>query len=72
MLSHANLVANAAMLVDIWGFSEDDCLLHALPIFHVHGLFVAIGCVLMSGASMRWLPRFDAHERVATTCRLVP
>jgi malonyl-CoA/methylmalonyl-CoA synthetase len=37
----------------------DDCLLHALPIFHVHGLFVALGCVLMSGGSMRWLRCFD-------------
>lgn len=59
MLSHANLVANATTLASLWGFSDRDCLLHALPTFHVHGLFVAIGCVLMSGASMRWLPRFD-------------
>ena len=59
MLSHGNLVENARVLVDYWGFSGDDCLLHALPVYHVHGLFVAIGCVLMSGASMRWLPGFD-------------
>lgn len=62
MLSHANLIANATTLVSLWGFSDEDCLLHALPTFHVHGLFVALGCVLMSGASMRWLPRFDASE----------
>lgn len=59
MLSHSNLVENTRVLVDYWGFSAEDCLLHALPIFHVHGLFVAIGCVLMSGASMRWLPKYD-------------
>jgi malonyl-CoA/methylmalonyl-CoA synthetase len=64
MLTHANLVENACVLVDYWGFSGDDSLLHVLPVFHVHGLFVAIGCVLMSGASMRWLPRFDAAEVV--------
>ena len=61
MLSHGNLLANASVLVDYWGFQQDDCLLHALPIFHVHGLFVAIGCVLMSGASMRWLRAFSVE-----------
>jgi malonyl-CoA/methylmalonyl-CoA synthetase len=59
MLSHQNLVENVSVLVDCWGFNRNDCLLHALPIFHVHGLFVAIGCVLMSGSSMRWLRNFD-------------
>jgi len=59
MLSHKNLVENVSVLVDYWGFSASDCLLHALPIFHVHGLFVALGCVLMSGSSMRWLKSFD-------------
>jgi len=59
MLSHGNLLANASVLVDYWGFSGDDCLLHVLPVFHVHGLFVALGCVLLSGASMRWLSKFD-------------
>ena len=60
MLTHRNLVANTATLVDAWGFTADDRLLHALPIFHVHGLFVAVGCALASGASMRWMPAFDA------------
>lgn len=64
MLTHRNLAANAQTLVDAWAFSAEDRLLHALPIFHVHGLFVAIGCVLMSGASMRWLPAFDARLAV--------
>lgn len=62
MLSHGNLLSNTAALADAWGFTEDDRLLHALPIFHVHGLFVAIGCVLLSGASMRWLAAYDASE----------
>lgn len=62
MLSHANLIANASTLAPLWGFTPQDCLLHALPTYHVHGLFVALGCVLMSGASMRWLSRFDARE----------
>jgi len=65
MLSHRNLVENVSTLVDHWGFSQSDCLLHALPIFHVHGLFVAIGCVLMSGSRMRWLPGFDVASVMA-------
>jgi len=62
MLTHANLLRNTESLVDAWGFTDADRLLHALPIFHVHGLFVAIGCVLLSGASMRWLPAYDAKQ----------
>ncbi len=62
MLTHGNLLSNAGALVDAWGFTDEDRLLHALPIFHVHGLFVAINCVLLSGASMRWLPAFDAAQ----------
>ena len=62
MLSHGNLAANATTLADYWGFTRTDCLLHALPIFHVHGLFVAIGCALMSGCRMRWLSRFAVRE----------
>ncbi len=60
MLTHANLLSNTQALVSAWGFTENDRLLHALPIFHVHGLFVAIGCVLLSGANMRWLGAYDA------------
>jgi malonyl-CoA/methylmalonyl-CoA synthetase len=60
MLTHGNLLSNTDSLLQAWEFSEQDRLLHALPIFHVHGLFVAIGCVLLSGASMRWLNAFDA------------
>jgi malonyl-CoA/methylmalonyl-CoA synthetase len=62
MLTHGNLVRNTESLVDAWEFTDTDRLLHALPIFHVHGLFVAIGCVMMSGANMRWLTSYDAKE----------
>ncbi|MEX2489277.1 MAG: arsenate reductase (thioredoxin) [Pseudomonadales bacterium] len=62
MLSHRNLYDNAATLADAWGFTKDDTLLHALPIFHVHGLFVAIGCVLASGARMRWLAQYNVAD----------
>ncbi|MFT5574082.1 MAG: malonyl-CoA/methylmalonyl-CoA synthetase [Cryomorphaceae bacterium] len=60
MLTHENLASNARSLVEAWGFTSEDWLLHALPIFHVHGLFVGLGCVLMSGASMRWLAAFNS------------
>ena len=61
VLTHRNLLSNGETLVDAWGFGADDVLLHALPIYHVHGLFVAIHCVLLSGASMRWLKGFDVQ-----------
>ncbi len=57
-MTHANLAHNAAALVDLWGFKETDVLLHVLPLFHTHGLFVATHCVLASGASMVLLPTF--------------
>lgn len=62
MLTHANLLRNTEALVEAWGFTDEDRLLHALPIFHVHGLFVAIGCVMLSGASMRWLASYSVGE----------
>lgn len=62
MQSHGSLASNALTLVDAWGFSGDDCLLHALPVYHAHGLFVGVGCTLASGSSMRWLPRFDVDD----------
>jgi malonyl-CoA/methylmalonyl-CoA synthetase len=65
MLSHGNLAANAAALHRIWGFTSDDVLLHALPIFHVHGLFVALHCAFLSGAPMVWLPKFDDAQVLA-------
>ncbi len=65
MLSHGNLAANARALHQIWGFTRDDVLLHALPIFHVHGLFVAMHCAFLSGAPMVWLPKFDDAQVMA-------
>jgi len=62
VLSHANLLSNAETLVEAWGFTAHDRLLHALPMFHVHGLFVALGCALLGGATMRWLASFRAAE----------
>jgi len=59
MLSHGNLASNALALHRIWGFSGQDVLLHALPIYHVHGLFVALHCAFLSGAPMVWLAKFD-------------
>ena len=65
MITHGNLASNAKALVSAWGFTPSDRLLHALPLYHAHGLFVGLGCTLMSGASMMFLPRFDAGEVVA-------
>jgi len=65
MLSHGNLLSNAATLAAAWRFGPEDRLLHALPIYHTHGLFVAINVSLLSGASIRLLPRFDADMLVA-------
>jgi malonyl-CoA/methylmalonyl-CoA synthetase len=60
MLTHRNLASNALTLVEEWGCTRGDVLLHALPIYHVHGLFVATNCALLSGARMLWLAKFDA------------
>jgi malonyl-CoA/methylmalonyl-CoA synthetase len=65
MLTHSNLASNAATLVKAWHFSADDRLIHALPIFHTHGLFVACNVTLMAGASMLLLPKFDADVILA-------
>ncbi|MBC8008208.1 MAG: malonyl-CoA synthase [Prolixibacteraceae bacterium] len=60
MVTHRNLLSNARALVDCWGFSDRDVLLHALPVFHIHGLFVANHCALLSGAKLLWHRKFDA------------
>jgi malonyl-CoA/methylmalonyl-CoA synthetase len=65
MLSHGNLVSNAKTLVETWRFTSADRLLHALPVYHTHGLFVATNVVLFSGASLIFLPKFDAAEVIA-------
>jgi malonyl-CoA/methylmalonyl-CoA synthetase len=59
MLSHHNLLSNALVLKDYWGWRPDDVLIHALPIFHVHGLFVGIHGALINGSKMIWLNKFD-------------
>jgi malonyl-CoA/methylmalonyl-CoA synthetase len=68
MLTHDNLVSNALALVESWRFTSDDVLLHALPIYHTHGLFVATNTVLFSRGSMIFLPKFDADA----VMRLLP
>ena len=68
MLTHSNLGSNAITLRDAWGFTSDDTLLHVLPIFHAHGLFVAINTVLVNGTGMIFLPKFEVDE----VCRLIP
>lgn len=60
MLTHANLIDNATVLNALWGFSDRDVLLHALPLFHVHGLFVALHASLLSAAPMIFMNTFDA------------
>ena len=60
MLSHDNLASNALTLVDYWRFTADDVLIHALPVFHTHGLFVATNIVLATGGTMLFLPKLDA------------
>lgn len=65
MLSHRNLASNAVTLAKYWQFSSNDVLLHALPIYHTHGLFVAINTVLVAGASMIFLSRFEAPEVIS-------
>lgn len=68
MLTHGNLVSNAVTLREAWQFTSADVLIHALPIYHVHGLFVATNVVLLSDASMLFCARFDADE----VLRLMP
>jgi malonyl-CoA/methylmalonyl-CoA synthetase len=59
MLSHDNLASNSLTLVDYWGFTDKDVLIHALPIYHTHGLFVASNVTLFARAAMIFLPKFD-------------
>ena len=62
MLTHGNLHSNAVALSEFWGWRKDDVLLHALPIFHVHGLFIANHCALLNGTPMIFLPKFELNE----------
>jgi malonyl-CoA/methylmalonyl-CoA synthetase len=68
MLTHGNLAANAKVLHTYWRFQPGDVLLHMLPTFHVHGLFIACHCVLMNGSAMFFEPKFDAARAI----RLLP
>lgn len=77
MLSHGNLLSNAKSLVKIWHFTPHDILIHALPTYHTHGLFVATNTIMLAGASMIYLPKFDAEQIInlmprATTLMGVP
>jgi malonyl-CoA/methylmalonyl-CoA synthetase len=77
MLTHNNLLSNAQVLTDLWQFTAQDTLLHALPIFHTHGLFVASNITLLTGGTMIFLPTFDLptvlrHLPRATTMMGVP
>jgi malonyl-CoA/methylmalonyl-CoA synthetase len=65
MLTHGNLLSNARTLQRYWGWTEGDVLIHTLPIFHVHGLFVALHGALLNGSKMIWFARFDARAVVA-------
>ena len=65
MLSHGNLLSNALTLKDHWGWQPDDVLIHALPIFHVHGLFVASHGALLNGSKMVWFGKFDPKATIA-------
>jgi malonyl-CoA/methylmalonyl-CoA synthetase len=68
MLTQDNLWSNTAALIEAWGYTADDVLIHALPLFHTHGLFVALNMTLAAGARMHLLPKFDADE----VLRLMP
>ncbi|MGQ0577551.1 MAG: AMP-binding protein [Betaproteobacteria bacterium] len=61
VVTHRNLASNARALVDFWQFGESDVLLHALPMYHVHGLFVANHCALLAGAKLLWHAKFDVQ-----------
>ena len=65
MLTQENLLSNAQALVDVWRFTADDVLLHALPIFHSHGLFVATNVMALAGGAMIFLPKFDLETVLA-------
>jgi malonyl-CoA/methylmalonyl-CoA synthetase len=65
MLTHENLSSNALTLIDCWRFSSADRLIHALPVFHTHGLFVSVNVALLSGATMIFMQKFDPDAVIA-------
>ena len=62
LLTHENLASNAVTLVDAWGFTEADVLIHALPVYHTHGLFVAMNSLMLAGGSILFRRKFDASD----------
>ena len=68
MLTHKNLQSNAEALVNCWQFTDEDILIHALPLYHTHGLFVATNVSLLAGSSMLLMKKFNAD----TICRRMP
>ncbi|MDE2618822.1 MAG: AMP-binding protein [Sphingomonadales bacterium] len=70
MLTHGNLASNVAALFETWRFSSEDTILHTLPLFHAHGLFVCLHLGLYSGATLRMLPKFDAARVIADLPRV--
>lgn len=69
MITHGNLSSNALTLNALWAFTPDDVLLHALPVFHVHGLFVALNTAFLSACGIIWHQRFDAAQVLASLSR---
>lgn len=69
MLTQGNLLSNAEVLTETWRFTADDVLIHALPIFHAHGLFVACNVIMIAGGSMIWLPGFSVEAVLAAMPR---
>src|SRR5882757_3321942 len=69
MLTHDNLASNSLTLIDFWRFSDQDILIHALPIYHTHGLFVASNVTLFARASMIFLPKFDPDTIIQLMAR---
>jgi malonyl-CoA/methylmalonyl-CoA synthetase len=65
MMSHKNLLSNAQTLTDMWRITSQDRLIHALPIFHTHGLFVALNTALLAGAEVRFMTGFDIDKIIA-------
>ena len=68
MLTHGNMLSNALTLKSYWDWQPGDVLVHALPIFHVHGLFVAVHGALINGSKMLWCAKFDPKR----VCELLP
>ncbi len=68
MLTHGNLASNALALIEAWRFTDRDVLIHALPVYHTHGLFTATNTMMLSGGTMLFRPKFDADE----VMRLLP